>query len=75
MVRAVPGQTYPGVECRNCKTLFAILGLRAEEDDDDSIEPFDPSDFSEILATCPKCGYDDRYQQTEIRTLLAHRKQ
>ena len=73
--KAVPGKTYPGVKCRKCDNPIAFLGL-VSENGDGQIEPLDPKVPPEtIRAKCPNCGHEASYQRSEIRSLLAHRKQ
>ncbi len=73
--KVTPGKTYPGVECRKCGNPIAFLGL-VPEDDGGQMEPLDPSDPPETFRVkCPNCGHEASYQRSEIRSLLAHRKQ
>ncbi len=73
--KATPGKTYPGVECRNCGNPIAFFGL-VPEDEHGQAEPLDPNHPPEsIRAKCPNCGHEASYQRSEIRSLLAHRKQ
>ena len=73
--KAIPGKAYPGVKCRKCENPIAFFGL-VPESGDDQMEPLDPGDLPDrIRAKCPNCGHEASYQRSEIRSLLAHRKQ
>ncbi len=73
--KATPGETYPGVKCQTCGNPIMFLGL-VPEDGDGEAEPLDPKSPPEtIRAKCPNCGQEASYQRSEIRSLLAHRKQ
>ncbi len=73
--KAIPGKSYPGVECRGCGSPIAFSGL-VPEGGNGGAESLDLQNLSEtIRARCPQCGQEASYQQSEIRSLLAHRKQ
>ena len=73
--KATPGKDYPGVECRGCGNPIAFLRL-IPEDGNGGAEPLDPQNLPVMIRVkCPKCGREASYQRSEIRSLLARRKQ
>ena len=60
--KAIHGQTYRGVVCQSCQ-----MAMRIHNPEDELDEKF--------WAMCPKCGHEGEYRLSDIRTLVAHRKQ
>lgn len=61
-----PGDKVSVIECRHCHHVTRVTAIPG----DDLGRP-----FQSFRHVCPKCGENDRYELSDIRDAVAHRKQ